>query len=221
MIDLHTHTVFSDGELIPAELVRRAQARGCRAIAITDHVDHSNFDFIIPRIVNVCAMMNGLSPVRIIPGAELTHIIPGQIKDLANAARSLGAQVIIVHGETVVEPVAPGTNLAAVNSLIDILAHPGLITEGEARIAAKNGILLEITARRGHSLTNGHVLKMARASGAGLVLNTDSHAPGDLIEIEMARRVARGAGMDDPEIERMFGNSEALVTGSMKVSGSK
>ncbi|RLD98934.1 MAG: PHP domain-containing protein, partial [Aquificota bacterium] len=25
MVDLHTHTTFSDGELIPSELVRRAQ----------------------------------------------------------------------------------------------------------------------------------------------------------------------------------------------------
>ena len=37
--DLHTHTVFSDGELIPAELVRRAMVLGHDVIAITDHVD--------------------------------------------------------------------------------------------------------------------------------------------------------------------------------------
>jgi len=37
MIDLHTHSLFSDGELIPSELVSRAAAAGYRAIAITDH----------------------------------------------------------------------------------------------------------------------------------------------------------------------------------------
>ncbi len=61
MIDLHTHSIFSDGELIPAELAQRAAARGCRAIAITDHVDHSNMDFIVPRIVNICEKMAGRS----------------------------------------------------------------------------------------------------------------------------------------------------------------
>lgn len=218
MIDLHTHTIFSDGDLIPAELVRRAAARGCQAVAITDHADHSNIDFIIPRIVNVCRKMAGNCPIRMIPGVELTHVIPGQIRDLALEARSLGAAVIVVHGETIVEPVAAGTNLAALNSPIDILAHPGLITEDEAQLAAEKGIFLEVTARKGHSLTNGHVVKMARKYKARLVLNTDSHSPGDLIDMDMARKVARGAGMDDAEMENMFGNSRSLVE---KISGRK
>jgi histidinol phosphatase-like PHP family hydrolase len=41
MIDLHTHTLFSDGELVPAELARRADRLGYRWLAITDHVDSS------------------------------------------------------------------------------------------------------------------------------------------------------------------------------------
>jgi Histidinol phosphatase and related hydrolases of the PHP family len=41
MIDLHTHSIFSDGELIPAELTRRAAVAGYRAMAITDHGDFS------------------------------------------------------------------------------------------------------------------------------------------------------------------------------------
>jgi histidinol phosphatase-like PHP family hydrolase len=149
---------------------------------------------------------------------ELTHVIPTQIRELAAEARSLGASIVIVHGETIVEPVVAGTNLAALNSPIDILAHPGLLTEEEARLAAERGIFLEVTARKGHSLTNGHVVKTARKYNAGLVLNTDSHSPRDLIDLEMARKVAKGAGMDEAEIESMFGNSRSLVE---KISGPK
>jgi predicted metal-dependent phosphoesterase TrpH len=36
-IDLHIHTTASDGTLSPAEVVRYAQAKGLRTIAITDH----------------------------------------------------------------------------------------------------------------------------------------------------------------------------------------
>jgi len=166
MIDLHTHSIFSDGELVPSELARMAVASGYRVIAITDHVDHSNMDFIIPRIVKVCEKISDVCPIIAIPGVELTHIHPNHITSLAVEARQLGAKIIVVHGETIVEPVMPGTNLAALKAPIDILAHPGLITEEEAELAAGNGVFLEISARHGHSLTNGHVAALARISGA-------------------------------------------------------
>ena len=51
MIDLHTHTLFSDGGLVPSELVRRAEVIGYTAIALTDHADISTLDFIIPRVI--------------------------------------------------------------------------------------------------------------------------------------------------------------------------
>lgn len=37
MIDLHTHTTFSDGSLTPTQLVEEAAALGLSAIAVTDH----------------------------------------------------------------------------------------------------------------------------------------------------------------------------------------
>jgi histidinol phosphatase-like PHP family hydrolase len=211
MIDLHTHSIFSDGELIPSELAQRAVTKGYRAIAITDHADHSNLDFIIPRMVAVCEKISEVYPLRAIPGVELTHVHPDHISSLAREARTLGAKIVVVHGETIVEPVTPGTNHAALKAPVDILAHPGLLTEEDAELAAENSICLEISARQGHSLTNGHVAVLARRFGAKLVLNTDSHSPRDLIDKEMATRIARGAGMDEREIETMFGNSETLV----------
>ena len=36
-IDLHTHTVCSDGSMTPAELVRHARASGLAAVAVSDH----------------------------------------------------------------------------------------------------------------------------------------------------------------------------------------
>jgi histidinol phosphatase-like PHP family hydrolase len=211
VIDLHTHSIFSDGELIPSELVRRAKVKGYRAIAVTDHGDHSNADFIVPRIVKVCRKLSEAYAIQVIPGIELTHVPPEYIYELAVDCRRLGAGIIVVHGETIVEPVIEGTNAAALQSPIDILAHPGLITEEEALMAAKNAVCLEVSARRGHSLTNGHVVIMARRTAANLVLNTDSHAPHDMISRETAFKIAVGAGMLNKEIQTMFQNSELLV----------
>jgi putative hydrolase len=211
LIDLHTHTIFSDGQLIPSELVRYAAVTDYRAIAITDHGDHSNLDFIIPRIVHACRVLAESHRLRVIPGIELTFVPPEHIADLAGKARDLGARIVVVHGETIVEPVIPGTNMAALRSAVDILAHPGLISAEEASLAAERGIYLEITTRRGHSLTNGHVARMARETGAPLVLNTDAHLCDDLVCDSTARKIAAGAGLTDTEIDRMFNNSEELA----------
>jgi len=211
MIDLHTHSIFSDGELIPAELARRAAAAGYRALAITDHGDASNIDFIIPRLVRVCGKLSKGFALDVIPGIELTHIPPAYIYELAVESRRLGARMVVVHGETIVEPVAPGTNRAAILAPVDILAHPGLITERDARLAAEKGVYLEITTRNGHSLTNGHVAGVALLAKAGLVLNSDSHAPRDLVTLETAWKVAAGAGLTGSEIRAMFRNSRMLL----------
>lgn len=197
MIDLHTHTFFSDGELVPAEHLRRVEVLGYQAVAITDHADSSNLDFIVPRIVKAAADLNRHSPTRLIPGIELTHVPPALFKELTIEARRLGALIVVGHGETVVEPVIPGSNLAAIEAGVDVLAHPGFITEDEARLAAGKGILLELSGRKGHSLTNGHVAAMAKRVGAKLAVNADAHGPGDFLTTAMARCVALGAGVSE------------------------
>lgn len=211
MIDLHTHSIFSDGELVPSELAQRAYATGYGILAITDHVDHSNMDFVLPRIIKVCSKINQAGKIRVFPGVEITHVAPAQISALANEARKMGAKIVVVHGETIVEPVPAGTNLAALEASIDILAHPGLLTEKEARLAVKKKIYLEITTRRGHCFTNGHVVQMARKFKASLILNNDAHSPADFVGPERAKSIARGAGLNDKEISAMLENSRRMV----------
>lgn len=211
MIDLHTHSLLSDGELLPSELVRRAVVKGYQGLAITDHVDVSNIDWVISRLVKDCRELMKYFQIAVIPGAEITHVPPEMIKPLAEEARKLGAKVVVVHGETIVEPVAPGSNLKALESPIDILAHPGLITEKEVALAKENGIMLEITARKGHCLTNGHVAKLALKIGAGLVLNTDAHSPEDLVTPDQARKIALGAGLDEGDFSQLRMNAQEFL----------
>lgn len=211
MIDLHTHTFFSDGELVPSELVRRAETAGYQAIAITDHADTSNFDFIIPRIRAACKTINKRLAIKAVPGIEITHVHPEDIKALAAESRKLGARIIVVHGETITEPVLPGTNRKALNADIDILAHPGLISETDVKLAAQKGICLEITARKGHSITNGHVAFLAKKHKARMIINTDAHSPSDLITKDYAEKVLLGAGLTRTDCKTVFTNSRAII----------
>jgi len=212
MIDLHTHTFFSDGALVPAEHLRRFEVMGYEAVAITDHVDSSNLDFIVPRIVQAALDLNPHSKTRLIPGIELTHVPPDLIKQLTDKARKLGARIVVAHGETPVEPVMPGTNRAALEAGVDLLAHPGFITEEEAQLAAEKGIFLELSGRKGHSLTNGHVTGMAMKTGALLAVNADAHEPGDFMTPERAEIVALGAGLSPDNYRKIRNNMAELVS---------
>ena len=211
MIDLHMHTTFSDGELIPAELIRRAKVAGYKAMAITDHADASNIALILDNVRRLTLYYGHFFVMDVLAGVELTHVPPALMADFVRMAREAGAQIVVCHGETVVEPVAQGTNLAAIEAGVDVLAHPGLITEVEVKLAAERGVALEITTRRGHSYCNGHVATLARSFGAKLVIDNDAHAPGDLLGEELRRKVAYGAGLTAEEYRQAERNAWDIV----------
>lgn len=193
------HSLFSDGELLPSELARRAANLNHEVIAITDHVDYSNVEQI-PQIQKAIDDINANWNIKVVLGAEVTHVPTESIDGVAKKAKDLGAQIVVVHGETLNEPVIEGTNYAAVNSeYVDILGHPGLITCEEAQIAKENGIYLEISARSGHCLGNGHVANIASEVGNKLLVNTDTHSPDNLITFEKSYEIALGAGLSKKE----------------------
>ncbi len=200
-IDFHTHTIHSDGALLPGGLAYEAAARKHSVIAITDHVDASNIEDAIPALIKFIKEQGESLPLQIIPGAEISYLDPKLIEKFALRARELGAKVIIVHGESPVEPVPKGTNHAALKlkGLVDILAHPGWLTEEDAILAKVNDIYLELSSRKGHRKANRHVAKMAKEFGAKLLLNTDAHSEKDLITQPEAYELAREAGLKKEE----------------------
>jgi len=178
---------------------------GYQTIALTDHVGIGYLDRLVTELAGDCELARASWPVLAVPGVELTHVPPAAIAEAARRAKELGACVVVVHGETIVEPVEKGTNKAALECPdVDILAHPGLITIEDAELAAASGTFLEISARRGHSLTNGHVVRLARLTGARLILNSDAHQENDILTSTLVRQVAMGAGLDEAECEEML-----------------
>lgn len=213
MIDLHTHTFFSDGVLIPSELAYRALAAGYRTICLSDHVDFSNMDMTIPGIVKVSKILTREYKIKVIPGAELTYVPPRLIAQAFRMAKNLGAGIILVHGETVVEPVPKGTNRAAIEARVDILAHPGNITKDDVKLARSNKVHLEITTRRGHNKTNKHVASLAHIYGAKLVFNTDTHEPDNLMNEALIKNTLTAAHLTSKDFKTMQENAYNLVAG--------
>lgn len=199
MVDFHCHSIFSDGELIPAEIWQRVRKLNYKAIAITDHADPSNLEIIIKNLLKFKKLYKNLVPTFIV-GVELTHVLPEFIPELIKESRKLGAEIVLVHGETIVEPVPEGTNLAAILGGADILAHPGLIKEEEVKLAAEKGVFLEISGRKGHCFTNGHVVSLAKKYQAPLIINSDAHGPSDFLTPEIALKIGMGAGLYYKEV---------------------
>jgi len=206
--DFHTHTFFSDGLNSPIELIRNACANGYDCIGIADHASLSNIDILIKSIQKDCRLAEKYWDIKAIPGVELTNVPSSSIDELAEYAKSRGARFVVVHGESPVEKVEKGTNKSAVSSSkVDILAHPGFITEEEAEMAARNGIFLEVTYRKGHNRTNGLVAKIATKTGAKMLINSDAHSHEDLFFDDEQYKTALGAGLTRDQVEEIVNSN--------------
>ena len=69
MIDLHTHTLASDGLLSPTELVREAAKRSVEVLGVTDHDTLDGLDEAVEAAEEV--------GITLVPGVELSTTIPG------------------------------------------------------------------------------------------------------------------------------------------------
>ena len=211
MYNLHCHSLLSDGVLLPSEIAVRYLSVGYKVIAITDHVDYSNIRAVSAQIVEFCKRWPRNSGITVLPGVELTHIQPEQFKPLARLARASGIKIIVAHGQTPVEPVVAGTNRAALEADIDILAHPGKISDADAKLAAKRGIFLEVTTRKGHCLAKRYVVKAALKAGGKLILDHDSHLPEDIISKTATIRFARSAGLSSKQVEKIYEDAGKFI----------
>ncbi|MGB9484019.1 MAG: histidinol phosphate phosphatase domain-containing protein [Candidatus Dormiibacterota bacterium] len=196
VFDFHTHTTISDGHADAMEMARRCRKNGYAAYVCSDHVDEGTVGGRVPEIVEACRRVADELGIRAIPAVEVTRVAPERVAKVAARARSLGALLVVVHGETLGDFPQPGLNLAATRCPdVDILGHPGLISHEAAEQARNNQIHLEISAAGLHGLTNGHVAKVALEVGASLVLDSDAHRPESLLTPERALQVLEGSGL--------------------------
>ncbi len=203
-VDFHSHSFLTDGSTSPTDMWTEAQALAHRSLALTDHLSLDDPKPLLDRLHREAGAWEGSRFLPVV-GVELTKVPPRRIADTARAARRAGAEIVIVHGETIAEVVPAGTNHAAIDSgEVDVLAHPGLLDPKDAALARAHTVALEISARPGHALCNGHVVRTALAAGAELVVDSDAHRPSDLVPFERARRIALGAGVPQALLENVL-----------------
>src|SRR5690606_106848 len=122
----------------PVEQARRAVVNGYSAIGMTDHVGLGNVSHLLTELQREREIIERYWPIKVIVGVELTHVPAAGIAEAARSARESGAEIVVLHGETPVEPVEPGSNAAAIDSgYVDLIGHPGHITEDEVKRAVQ------------------------------------------------------------------------------------
>jgi histidinol phosphatase-like PHP family hydrolase len=178
-------------------MVAAAERRGYHAYAITDHARNGDPGYrdVVTAVRDEVERLAPQTPVHLFAGVEVTDFEPARIPQVAEEVRRAGAEVVVVHGECLVLDVATGTNAAAVRSPgVDILAHPGLLSEEDAEVAERHGIYVEISARHGADYANGHVYRVARRVGAPIIVNSDAHEEAGLLSHAKVAALVRGAG---------------------------
>ena len=202
MFDFHIHVNCSGGRggLLPSEAMRLAKCAGFRAVGLIVRADPSTLPILLPTLktlVKTCSLL----------------------PDAVGQAREQGAALILAHGESIprqlADVVETGTNLAAINAGVDILAHPGLITVEDAQLAAEKGVLLELNTAPRHCLANGHIVRMAERFGCELLLNSDASSSADFespdVTQALRKAAALGAGLDAEGLSRLHVTERKLV----------
>jgi putative hydrolase len=210
--EFHSHTVLTDGDVVGIEMIRYAVTLGLRAIAITDHVSFGNLEWVVKAEIAECELARDW-PITAIPGVEITHVPPERLDEAVARARRAGAQIVVVHGETLAEPVLAGTNrAAATNPDVDILAHPGFLSAEEADLARENDVYVELSGKRNHMVANGHIARIAAAARSTMIVDSDAHRPDELHTEASALGVARGAGLaQEPAEAAAWGATQQLL----------
>jgi DNA polymerase (family 10) len=197
--DLQAHTTDSDGRDSLADMARAAEELGYEYLAITDHtqavrvtggLDRAGFRRQMKRIDR----LNGsLRKLTVLKGAEV-DIHPDGSLDLDDATlEALDLVVVSVHSAfDLPERDQTRRVLRAIrHPAVDVLAHPTsrligrrgalrLDLEQLARVAAEEGVLLEVNAQPDRLDLDDVAVRAALGAGATLVISTDAHAVAEL-----------------------------------------
>ena len=217
--DLHMHTDWSDGRGSIRQMVETAASLGHEYIAITDHSESSRVangltpDRLLAQIQQVREINTEIDGMEVLAGSEVDILKDGSLDFPDELLAQLDIVVASVHtGFSMTEAEMTDRVIRAVeNPYVTIIGHPtgrllgrrpGYAINLEAVIdaAAAHYVALEINAAPSRLDLEPSAVRLARARGVLLSVNTDAHAVPDLERVLFGINVARRGWLEKSDV---------------------
>jgi DNA polymerase (family X) len=210
--DLHCHTIASDGANTIEQMAQAAQALGYEFLAITDHSKTSvianglSTERLLKHVKEIHKVSDRLKGITLLAGCEVDILADGRL-DFEDAILAELDFVVASPHLALKQDSAKATDriLRAIeNRYVIVIGHPTgrIIFEREGlplnfpkvfRAAADSGTALEINAAYPRLDLNDANAFGARAAGAKLSINTDSHRTEGFSQMQLGIYVAQRA----------------------------
>ena len=217
--DLHMHTDWSDGRGSIRQMVETAASLGHEYIAITDHSESSRVangltpERLLAQIQQVREIDTEIDGMEVLAGSEVDILKDGSLDFPDELLAQLDIVVASVHaGFSMSEAEMTDRVIRAVeNPYVTIIGHPtgrllgrrpGYAINLEAVIdaAAAHCVALEINAAPSRLDLEPSAVRLARARGVLLSVNTDAHTVPDLERVLFGINVARRGWLEKSDV---------------------
>jgi len=217
--DLHTHTTQSDGNNSIEEMAEAAKALGMKYIAITDHggvtglIHHLDEKKLEKQIKEIDKLNGKLNGITILKGSEVDVKADGKLALGDSILKKLDVVIAAVHSgfKFPKDRMTKRILKAMDNPYVNVIGHPtGRLLQKrqpyEVELdkifdkAKETEIALEINASPDRLDLNDACVKEGISRGIKFSIGTDSHATGQLKQIEFGISVARRGWAEKKDI---------------------
>jgi putative hydrolase len=218
--DLHAHSDWSDGRASIMEMALAARARGYEYLAITDHsplitvVNGLGPERLAAQRRMIDAANEELEGITILQGIEVDIREDGTLDLPDETLAALDVVIASPHMKLRMERAAMTERMlrAVRHPHVDIVGHPtgrrpgsraGAEYDFEAvfRQAASSGVVMEIDCDPARMDLSPELAALAASCGCRLSLDSDAHAPDQLVNVHQVDWMALRDGV---ETDRLF-----------------
>lgn len=183
LVDLHMHSLCSDGALTPTELVQRVAAAGVGLMALTDHDTVSG--------VTEAAAEAARQGLKLVPGAELSTLWSGQSVHVVGLGLDISNAALVEGLKHQAE--ARGERAKAIARKLEYHRMPGAY-EGALELAGNDPLRISRTHFAQWLLAQGRVKSMQGAFDKWLGRGKPADVPMPWLSLPEVVSLIRGAG---------------------------